>query len=471
MDTNAIPSDNAIDFAELITRLRRGSLKILGLSFLGVAVGLGCSLAVAAKQTTVSTLRVTFGFPGFERGTYPNGSKFQADDIRAPDVVNEAVKRLGLTNLAPDISSKIRGAIGISGFVSPNIIKERDRLRATGQSLSPYFPDEYEISISLPRGDVLEVRQRELLLTEIINCYQEKFRRNYVTPPPEFTNAFAGLEEADFVEYELILTRELQALSSYLEQRAANDNSQAGGTKQFRSPTNNLSFQDLLKDADLFTQVRLNEVLGQIYVKGLSKDRTYALVKMDYRLRTLDDMEQRLKEEEAVVTGLLTKTQERAQNYVLATKNTQTGQPLMDQGFIDSLLANDAYNFLVRRALDAGLAVKRVQADKARLMERRQRMESFSKSDMTDQATAIAAMQTALANLETGYKALLAKVRIVIEDYARQEYADAVRISMQARTDSLFRTIASWGALGGIIGFTFAIGISLLNLGAERPPV
>src|SRR5690606_21883816 len=115
----------------------------------------------------------------------------------------------------------------------------------------------------------------------------------------------------------------------------------------------------------------------------LSKDRDYALMKMDYYMRTLEDQEQRLTQEAEVVTDLLAKTQERAQNYVLATKaqQPQGAQPLLDQGFIDTLLSNDAYNFLVREALKAGLAVKRVQSDIAQLQDRRKRMESFAKGE------------------------------------------------------------------------------------------
>ena len=122
-------SDDAIDFDELFARVRRGIFLILGVALAGLTIGIAVTLVAAIKQPAVSTLRVTFGFPGFERGTYPNGTKFQPDDIRAPDVINEALKRLGLTDGGANLASKVRGAIGISGVVSPNIIKERDRLR------------------------------------------------------------------------------------------------------------------------------------------------------------------------------------------------------------------------------------------------------------------------------------------------------------------------------------------------------
>lgn len=465
---HASHSDDSIDFAELFARIRRGLIFTLGLTLIGLALGLAVTLVATSRQPAVSTLRVTFGFPGFERGTYPNGAKFQPDDIRAPDVINEAIKKIVTSDLPPDIASKIRGAISITGFVSPNIIKERDRLRASGQMLPPYIPDEYEISLSLPRRFPLDVRQRELLLAEIVNTFQEKFRRVYVELPPEFGNAFSSLKGADFVEYELILTKEMHSLSAYLEQKINDQgddrNLPTMAAKQFRSPSNNLSFQDLLKQSALFTQIRLNDVLSQIYIYGLSKDRKYALVKMDYYLRTLEDQEQRLKEEEEVVTNLLGKTQERAQSYVLATKAQNPGaQPMMDQGFIDSLLANDAYNFLVRRALDSGLAVKRIQSEKAQMAERRQRMESFSKGEVIDQASAIASTQAALVDLEAKYQDLLGKVRVVLNDYARQEYADAVRISMQAKTDSFFVTLLLGAAIGLVAGSTLGLGISLLK--------
>lgn len=479
--TQLSPEDNAIDFAELLSRMRRGLATIAGLAFLGLAVGALVALLASTRQPAVTTLRVTFGFPGFERGTYPNGTKFQPDDIRAPDVVNEAVKRLGIQS-DEGLTSKVRGAIGVSGFVSSNVIKERDKLRAAGQILPPYFPDEYEISLTLPRGSVLEVRQRELLLAEIVNAYLEKFRRTYVLLPPEFGNAFESLRNADFVEYELVLNSELQTLSSYLEQRITIDSNregrdardlraQAAAAKRFRSPTNNLSFQDLLRQSELFAQIQLNDVLSQVYVHGLSKDRNYAMVKMDYQLRTLEDQAQRLKEEEAVVTNLLERTRERAQNYVLATKavSPQGGQPLMDQAFIDSLLANDAYNFLVRRALEAGLSVKRVEAERARVLERRQRMESFIKGPLVDQAAAIASMQKSLEELEKQYDALLVKVRTVLDDYARQEYADAVRISMQAKTDSVFISLLIGAGVGFAVGLSFGLGLSLLDRPLARP--
>ena len=462
--SHAPEEDDGIDIGEFIRRMRRGLIFTLGLALVGLSAGVILNLLASRRLSAETTLRVTFAFPGFERGLYPNNAKFSPDDLRSPDIVSEAISRLGIP-VDQDIQTKVRGAIDISGFISPNIVKERDRLRAAGQTPPLFYPDEYAVSLSLPREFPLSTRQREELLVEIINLYRDKFRRTYMELPPDFGTAFNSLRDADFVEYELILNKELRSLTSYLDQ-------QSQKARGFRAQANNLSFQDLLRQSELFAQIRVNEVLGVIYINGLSKNRDFALLKMDYYLRTLEDQEQRLKEEESVVTNLLNKTQERAQNYVLTTKTqNRPEQPLMDQGFIDTLLANDAYNFLIRKALDAGLALKRVQADKAQLLERKQRMESFAQGETKDQKAAIASAQTALAGLETAYNELLAKVRITLADYSRQEFSDAIRISAQPGTASLLRSLMITGILGLLTGLALGLGLSLLNLHPERRSV
>ncbi len=462
-ETAPLP-DDSIDIADLIRRVKRGLARTIGLTLLCFALGIGAALMILAGQTPVTTLRVAFSFPGAEKGTYPNGTKFQPDDVRAPDVINDALKRLGIADPHGELATTLRGAITVSGLVSQTIVKERDRLRAAGQTLAPYIPDEYEVSLSLPRTHPIDMRQRGLLLTEMVNAFRDKFGRSFVKLPPQFASAFEQLQDADFTDYELILNRQMRQLHNFLEQ-------QVDQAKQFRSLSNNLSFQDLLRQVEVFTQVRMNEVLGLIYLGGLSKDRTRAVANMDYQLRLLEEQEMRLQQEESVVAGLLTTTQARAQNYVLAAKSEvpQNAQSIMDQGLIDALLANDAYNMLVRRALDAGLAVKTVQAEKALLEQRRKRLEGFLSNPGDQKVDTLQKTQDALRALESGYQELLGSIRVVMDDYARQEYADAVRLTLQAGSKSWRGTALLGAILGCAIGFPLGLGISLLDSRSTRP--
>src|SRR5208283_5483132 len=179
---------------------------------------------------------------GFGKGEYPDHTKFQPDDLRAPDVVIKALDQQKL-DVSEETQGKIRAALTVEGIIPPYVVKERDRLRAAGQTVPSYVPDEYQITLTLPRKFPLTSRQRELLLYAIVSAYQEKFQRTYATVPIA-ANAFETLRDADYFEYDLILNRELQDISDFLGQ-------QIEQAKTFRSPTTDLSFGDLLRQTQI----------------------------------------------------------------------------------------------------------------------------------------------------------------------------------------------------------------------------
>jgi len=470
--------EEVFDLRELLFRVQRGIGQIVSLALIGVVAGSLIALTFSRIQPVVTSTRVAFSFPGFERGEYPDTSKFQPDDLRAPAVVAEAIRRQGM-DMSSDFQSRIRGALGIDGIVPPNIVKERDRLRATGQTPPPYVPDEYQVSLTLSRRTNLSDTQRNQLLSEIVAVYRENFNRTYANVPLAFGSAFKTLRNADFPEYQLILDKEIESITTYLERLISNTgpNEQSmratAGAGSFRSATTNMSFKDMLERTQLFAQIRLNETLGLIHQNGLSKDRTTAVVKMDYYLRVLENQERRAVEEEKVVTGLLRQSQERTQNYVLGIKSQaaqpRNESPILDQGLIDSLLANDAYNFLVRRALEAGIKVKQIQAEKARLLELRENMLSFVNKEVGDQAQILNRIAESLKSLEADYTDLVQGIRDTYTDFSRQQYGDAIRLSDQVRTPGILKPMSISAVVGAILGLALGVGMSLLGIYIAKP--
>jgi len=453
-------SGGGIDLFEIYRRLSRGFPQTAGFAALGLAIGLTVFLFSSPFLATTTSMRVTFAFNAYAKGEYPDHSKFQPDDIRAPDVILEALKLQGL-NVTDDFQGKIRAALTIEGLIPANVIKERDRLRAAGQTLAPFLPDEYLVTLTLPRKEPISNRQREILLNKIVSIYEEKFQRTYAEVPLAFGNVFDALRSADFSEYELVFGDEIQNLQAFLHQ-------ELDQAKTFRSSTTNLSFSDLITQTELFSQIHLYETLGIIRQNGLSRNRGIALLKMDYYLRTLEDREHKAIEDEKVVDNLLTQSQERSQNYVLGIKSQATQQraesPVLDQGLIDSLLANDSANFLVHQALDSGLKVKSLQAAKAQLLERRKDMEQFLNRSSEDQTALYAQVQKSLAALEISYNMLIQNIRSTQSDFARQQFSDAIRISMQPITGRIYKPLLVAGGIGGFIGLALGVGLSLLEI-------
>lgn len=443
----------------LIALLNRGRNQIIALAALGIAIAGAVSLA-SPPSTSTTVMKVAFAFPGNGRGEYPDHSKFQPDDIRSATVIRDALKRQKL-DPSEDFQRQIGAALTVEGIIPREVTNERDRLRGAGQPLAPFFPDEYQLTLTLPLTFPLTARQRELLLEEIVGVYSQQFQRTYAEVPLAFGNAFDSLRTADYYEYELILGEEMRNITAYLNQ-------QLDQAKTFRSPSTNLSFGDLLNQTEIFAQVRLNETLGLIRQNGLTRSRSAALVKIDYYLRTLEDQEHEAIEQERVVDELLAKVQNRSQNNVLGSKSQATQPhsetPILDQGLIDSLLANDGYNFLIRRALDAGLAVKQIQSEEARLLERRKDLIASDEAGTAMHAAMVTEIQKSLGDLELSYRDLISNIRKTYADFARQQFANAIRVSMPPITLSLYRPAAISCALGAFIGLAMGAGLSLLGI-------
>jgi hypothetical protein len=465
-------SYEGIDLTEALVSLYRGLAQTIGFAALGMVIGVVAYLAGSPRTSETTSMRVTFNFSGYGAGQYPDHSNFQPDDVCAPDIVTEALKSQGLENTGL-IASEIRAALTIEGLIPPNVIKERDRMRAVGQIPTPYIPDEFLISLTLPRKFPLSRPQRELLLYQIVSTYRRKFQQTYVEMPLAFGGAFEKLRNADYYEFSPILSTELQNIIDFLKQQLAiaTIGSSVGGSnlpRTFRSRSTNLSFADLLEQAQLVSQIQLTETLGLISQSGLSRNRTADKLKLDYHLSALNDREQYAIEEEKVIDGLLSKVQERPQYYVPGIKpqvdRQHTDQPILDQGVIDTLVANDSYNFLVHKALDAALAVGRLQTEKAQWLERRENMESFLKGTSGDQSSIAAQVQQSLSQLEDSYNKLIANIRATCADFSQQQFADAIRISVRPETDNTYKPLSVAGCVGAFVGLALGAGLSLIGV-------
>ena len=467
--------DDSIDFGELFGRLKRGLPMILGLAALGLALTAGAYYIGGERQSVTTNTRVVFSFTGSEKGEYPDKSKFSPDDLRAPDNIAEALKRKGLAT-SEETQTQVRAALTVEAIIPDSIIKERDKLRAAGQTPRLYVPDEYTLTLTLPRKFPMSPREREVLLSEIVTVFQENFTRTYVAMPLNFGKAFESLLDADYSDYELVLHQEAKNINQLLIGLTGQigDEQISIGTmsRSFRSPRTQLTFSDLLKQNQLFMQIRLNETLGLIRQYGISKDRSLALMKMDFHIKSLIDDENKAIEEEKVVQALLKQTQERAQNYVLGVKSQNGPQradaTVVDQGLLDSLLANDAYNFLIRKSLASSLATRSIQAEKIIMLEQKMRLATFTTENLEERIATIAQFNKSLDALKKVYNRLINDIQLTYTDYQKQQFGDAVRISMQTKTQSFYRSLAMAGIAGLGIGGALGLGLALLGLGGGR---
>lgn len=452
--------EEGIHWREVFGRVWRGSPQIVGLALVGFVLAAVFAFFNFNNQPIETSLRVGLAYPGFERNEYPDGSKFVADDLRAADIIQGAMVRLKLGD-NPQLQSQLTNSLSISPLIPAAVQRMRDKQIASGQPTVPYQANEFTVSLVLPYDHPFSTRNRELFLTASVDAFREKFGRTYIALPTEFGNAFSAISNEDYFQYEIILNSEMDSIVIFLQNMLEK-------AKAFRSPTTKLSFSDLLKQAQIFRQVRVNQVLGYIYTSGVTANHETTLIKLNYYIGLLEKDDRVLKQQEEYIQSLLNQaSSDKSHRYVMAAKEQGQGQvtPVVDPGLINSLIENDAYNFLVRKALDIGLRSRSAHAELAQILERRKRITELSASEnRSDKADTVRVITAEIKSLRVDYDAFIDRLRQTNSDYANQEFADAVRVTQSPATQEMKRGIIKLAIIGGVAGLMLGIGLSLIGL-------
>ena len=440
--------------------LLRDSAKQTGaFILLGLLIGAGAAHLNQSHTPAVTTAHVRLSFAGLERGEYPDSSHFQPDDLRRPNLLQSALLKQGLATSSEMIAT-VQNALSVEGMVPLQVVADRDRTRGTGQPVPLFTPDEYAIRLTESPAIKLDASERAKLIEALVDAYRNSFRNTYGELPSNMGRAFERLKSADYVEYEFILNAEARSIATFLSE-------QFKQAKTFRSPTTGLSYKDLLEQPELFARIQLNETLGLIREYGLSRDRQLAMLKMQSELRLTSEREHLALEREAIVKDLLSLTQGRTQSYVLGVTSdsaqTRTTAPLIDRSMVEALIVNDARNFLVREAMDAGLRVAAAQNDKLKIEEMRDSLRKFIEANQSAQAAVLAQVEGAIANLEHNYLQLIDSIRKSQADFAQEHFGEAIRISRAPSTTNKLRPLILYGFFGAFLGFSLGCGLSLLG--------
>jgi hypothetical protein len=450
-----------IDFLTVFRRLKAGISQIIGLALVLGVLGIAIAGTYTWLKPVDTVARVTFSFSGFEKGQYPDKSKFDPDDLRSPDLISQALKAIGKSD-DPSLQADLRTGLAVVGIIPPAIAKERDRLRASGQIPGIFVPDEYDLILSEKRTFPLSTSERERFLYELSLAYQKRFARLYMEMPAEYGRVFETLRGSNYFDYEFILKEEIQKLERFLT-------SMLEDAKTFRSRSTGLSFRDVLTQVELFDHLKVDNVLSIIYASGLTDNRETAMTKLNYQLTLLISDEQQLQQEQRVVTDLLEESRHREQSYVVGAKaQMEPSRPAVDPSLLDTLVANDAYNFLVKKALKTGFDMEHAHAQRLQLEQRIKHIQDLPATPTASLRAIQVSFDASMKNMETEYDHLIDLIRRTEQDYAAQEYADAVRISSQPYTLTHTTFIIACGLGCLLAGAALGAGLSLIGFFQAR---
>jgi len=453
-------NDEILNLREIVGRLRRGGRLIIALIFIGATVAMVVDLLDSPFSTETTSTRIVFSYPGFAADEYPDHSKFQIDDIRSGRYLADALARQHLKLSAKETEDIATGFL-IEPVIPPEIAAQRERLRNSNVAMQPYSPDEFVLSINLPRSFPLSSNQRRQLLLDIIDGYKINFQQTYADTPPTFGAAFDVLAGQDISSYEYVLNKEFQTMIDFLDTRSKD-------APTFRSRSTGLTFGDLARRTHVFEETRLFSILSRIRKLGYTSDPETVLGQIQYHISVYKERLLDATNEENVVNILLAKAQEREQSYVLGIRSQATQQKqdttTVDKGLIDSLLANDSYNLLIRRSLDIGIHQRQMQSQVDILNQRYTWVADAAKAPGSDHEREINAVKEDLRGIESLYLKFVSDIRNEETDYAQQKFADAVKITNYPVSESLYRRIVLICAIGAALGGMLGAGLSILDV-------
>jgi len=450
-----------IDLKTILKTLVIGIPQAIAFASICLAISTIIFLIYSNFSHISTSTRVVFSFKGSNLGIYPDKSKFSYQDLISSDIIYNALKSEQF-DTSKEFQNIIKESLNVEGNIPAERVKARDRLIALGQTVPIIIPEEYILSLNLKRNVNLRLDQRKYLLNSIVNSFREKFIRTYALPPIALGNLSATLQFADYDDFERILADNSNRIETYLT-----DLSKESGT--FRSGKTKLSFGDLINENQDFNQIYKNKTLGLIHEGNLARDRKSALIKMDYQIYELSNLEKYQIEEERTVREFLNDAANHNSNYILGIKSQfndshSLNTPVIDKNLLDSLLANDTYSYIMKKALEASLKVKETQVQQIIISEKRKQMELSLKSNSEIDKELSDEANKSMKELINSYEKLINDIRDTYSDYASQEFSDAIRLSAPIENESIWTSLLIFALTGSCIGGTLGMGLSLIDI-------
>jgi hypothetical protein len=458
LNTNQNNLDEFIDLKLIFKKLISGTTQSIAFSLLGLVIATLLFLVYTNFSYVVTSTRLVVSFKGSNAGIYPDKSKFSYTDIVSSDIVHDALREINIEG-NQELEVKIKRSLSIEGIIPTELVKQRDRLISSGQTLPPVIPSEFNLTLNLPRTVQLTTARRRQLLISIINMFKLKFERTYATPPIALGNLSNLLLTSDYDDFERILADNSNRIESYLFEL----HKEAGS---FRSGRTKLSFGDLINENQDFNQIYKNKTLGLIHEGKIAKNRKAAILKMNYKLYELSNLEKKQIEEEKSSREYLDEVARHTSSYILGVKSQITNEhnntPILDKDLIDSLVANDTYSFILKKALDASLKLKNTQVEQIIIADNLKSMQAALDSEIDKQLNDKA--NESVIDLIKAYDTLVHDIRDTYSDYATQEFSDTIRLSAPIETESIWRALLIPSLAGLGLGAALGMGLSLVDI-------
>jgi len=186
---------NLIDYLRVLWKWKW--LIIVGTLICAIAA-MGITM-VKYPAKDVTECAISLNFPGIEEHKNPDGSLFSKDQIITPAILTKATAFLKKENKSFS-RENVRGMTDIKAIIPPEIQEKIEKAKKAKKTYS-FFPNQFRISLTLERSDILSIKERNRILLSIVDEYRKDFEKKYGEKPlvaVKFPTNF--LENSDYLD-------------------------------------------------------------------------------------------------------------------------------------------------------------------------------------------------------------------------------------------------------------------------------
>lgn len=279
-------SGSILSFSLFLSRLRAFLKYWLIAAVLVAVINVAVSSYSSASEGKVSTI-INFSFDGIESGLDPNGNKFDVNEIKSNDIIQQSLDKLGLNDLNAEIIGK---HISVDGIVPSNVINRitqytpmigKDNVESSKiiQDTS-YYPTQYKMEIEYSKSG-LSKKEAANLLNEITNRYYNEFYARYGYNE-SLENAVKAIDykDYDYIDAVDVFNTSLNSLKNYLNELESRDKT------RFRAD-NGYTFADISASIDTICDEDLDWASSYISLKNVSRDKKTLIANYNFKIESL----------------------------------------------------------------------------------------------------------------------------------------------------------------------------------------
>lgn len=326
--------DVIISCSSFFSKLKKYFLPWLIIAALSALIIVGITtVANGSTRSNVSAV-VSFNYDGIENGKAPDGNKFQISDMKKPEIVEAALKKL---DLPLDNVDAIRQGITFNS-IRPNDMIDQitdydsiyknvigDDYTVTDKVLeNKYYSTQYKISFNFSNTG-LSGSQAVDVINTMLDCYNDYFYSNYGYNAT-LANAVTNIDynTYDYAEALDVYSDTLSTLRKYITSLSNKD------TTRFCSEETGYTFSDLSKALSVIEDIEIDKISSYISVNNVTKDKDSLANYYRFRIQSLERSKTVYQEELAAITDMIENFQKDdvliigSNNEDVSTKLTQT---------------------------------------------------------------------------------------------------------------------------------------------------